>query len=225
MMRGMRGVIAGATLALALVLLQGTALAQLSTGTIIGTVQDPTKAVVPGATVTLISESRVRQVAETVTDAQGDFSFPNTDADTYTIQVSLQGFKTLRRTGIDVSPGDRLRLPALVIEVGTLSETVQVTGETPLIQASSGERSFSIPTASVENLPISSRNFRDLALLTPGVVAGQNAGVMRIGGGGYANIMMDGISAMDTGNNGQMISMNVDAVAEVKVLTSTYQAE
>ena len=225
MMRGMRGVIAGATLALALVLLQGTALAQLSTGTIIGTVQDPTKAVVPGATVTLISESRVRQVAETVTDAQGDFSFPNTDADTYTIQVSLQGFKTLRRTGIDVSPGDRLRLPALVIEVGTLTETVQVTGETPLIQASSGERSFSIPTASVENLPISSRNFRDLALLTPGVVAGQNAGVMRIGGGGYANIMMDGISAMDTGNNGQMISMNVDAVAEVKVLTSTYQAE
>ena len=48
---------------------------------------------------------------------------------------------------------------------------------------------------------------------------------MRIGGGGYANIMMDGISAMDTGNNGQMIAMNTDAVAEVKVLTSAYQAE
>ena len=103
---------------------------------------------------------------------------------------------------------------------------MQVTGETPLIQASSGERSFTVSTTSVENLPISSRNFLTLALLTPGVRSdGSMAGVGRIGGGGYANIQMDGISAMDTGNNGQMISMNVDAVAEVKVLTTAYQAE
>ena len=225
MVRGTRGVMAIVVFALAYVLMPSTAPAQITTATVQGTVKDAQGGVVPGATVALISESRVRTVAEAVTDATGDFTLPNVDADTYTIQVTLEGFKTLRQTGIDVSAGDRLRLPAMVIEVGTLTETVQVTGETPLIQASSGERSFTIPTANVENLPISSRNFRDLALLTPGVVAGQNAGVQRIGGGGYANIQMDGISAMDTGNNGQMISMNVEAVAEVKVLTSAYQAE
>ena len=112
-----------------------------------------------------------------------------------------------------------------MLEVGALSETVEVTGSTPLIQASSGERSFTISANSVGNLPISSRNFVTLAMMAPGVIAGQNAGVMRIGGGGYANIQMDGISAMDTGNNGQMLSMNTEAVAEVKVLTSAYQAE
>ena len=143
---------------------------------------------VPGATVTLISDTRGVTSAETTTDATGGFVIPNVTADTYTVRVVLQGFKTLRSTGIVVSPGDRLSLPALVLEVGALSETVQVTGETPLIQASSGERSFTISANSVGNLPVSSRNFLNLALLAPGVIAGQNAGVMRIGGGGYANI-------------------------------------
>ena len=167
------------------------------------------------------------QVGTAVTDAKGDFIFPGTMPDTYSVTVSLEGFKTKKTSGFAVSSGDRLALPPMTIDVGSLSETVTVTGESPLIQAASGERSFTIPTQSVENLPISSRNFRDLALLTPGVRANgatMPATLERIGGGGYANIMMDGISAMDTGNNGQMIAMNTDAVAEVKVLTSAYQA-
>jgi hypothetical protein len=91
----------------------------------------------------------------------------------------------------------------------------------PLIQASSGERSFAITTSSVENLPISGRNFASLTQLTPGVTGTTT----RLGGGGQNNIMMDGVSTMDTGNNGQMLQMNVEAIAEVKVLTSGYQAE
>ena len=223
MLRGMPGVLAGVMLALAFV--PGPALAQITTATVIGAVKDTQGGFVPGVTVTLISDTRGVTSAETTTDSRGGFVIPNVTADTYTVQVVLEGFKTLRRTGIMVSPGDRLSLPVLVLEVGTLSETVEVTGQTPLIQASSGERSFTVSANSVGNLPISSRNFLNLALMAPGVIAGQNAGVMRIGGGGYANIQMDGISAMDTGNNGQMISMNTEAVAEVKVLVSAYQAE
>ena len=56
--------------------------------------------------------------------------------------------------------------------------------------------------------------------LVPGVV-----GTTRQGGGGFNNIMMDGVSTMDTGNNGQLLQMNVESIAEVKVLTSGYQAE
>jgi hypothetical protein len=213
-------------LILAFALLPGSALAQITTATVSGTVKDSQGGVIPGATVTLISDTRGVTASETVTDGTGSFVIPNVTADTYTVRVELQGFKTLRSSGIEVSPGDRLALTNLVLQVGTLTETVQVTGETPLIQAASGERSFTIPTTSVQNLPISSRNFRDLAVMTPGVrYDGSMAGVGRIGGGGYANIQMDGISAMDTGNNGQMISMNLDAVAEVKVLTQAYQAE
>ena len=191
-----------------------------------GTVKDAQGAVIPGATVILTSDTRGVQVGETITDAKGDFIFPGTMPDTYTVTVKLEGFKTIKNSGLAVSPGDRLALPPMTLEVGTLTETVVVTAETQLIQAASGERSFTVTTKEVENLPISSRNFRDLALLTPGVITSSTgAGVQRIGGGGYANMMMDGISAMDTGNNGQMIAMNTDAVAEVKVLTSAYQAE
>ena len=218
---------AGLVLAWVVVLLPSTVLAQVTTATVMGTVKDAQGAVVPGATVALISESRVRRMAETVTEATGDFVLPNIDADTYTVEATLQGFKTLRQTGIIVSPGDRLRLPVLVLEVGTFTETVQVTGETPLVQAASGERSSTIPTTSIENLPIASRNFSALALLTPGVMSGGLSGVVRLGWGGglYTNVMMNGISVIDSGNNGQFLVMNTDAVAEVKVLTSAYQAE
>jgi hypothetical protein len=212
-------------LVIGLALVPCIAFGQVTTATLVGTVKDAQGAVIPGASVVLTSDTRGVQVGEAITDAQGNFVFPGTMPDTYSVTVKLEGFKTSKSSGLAVSPGDRLALPPITLEVGTLSETVVVTADVQLIQAASGERSFTIPTESVENLPISSRNFRDLALLTPGVIAGQNAGVMRIGGGGYANIMMDGISAMDTGNNGQMIAMNTDAVSEVKVLTSAYQAE
>ena len=209
-----------------LVLLPCLAFGQVTTATVQGTVKDAQGAVIPGATVVLTSDTRGVQVGESTTDATGGFVFPGTMPDTYTIKVSLEGFKAFKLSGVTVGAGDRVALPAFTIEVGTLTETVTVTADVQLIQAASGERSFTIPTKDVENLPIQSRNFRDLALLTPGVVAyGNGAGVQRIGGGGYANLMMDGISAMDTGNNGQMIAMNTDAVAEVKVLTSAYQAE
>src|SRR5205823_8147958 len=78
----------------------------------------------------------------------------------------------------------------------------------------------------IENLPIDHRNFTSLTQLTPGVQAGgASAGGTRIGGAGQNNIMMDGISAMDTGNNGQMINMNIESISEVKILTQGYQAE
>ncbi len=214
------------SLIIGLALVPCIAFGQVTTATLTGTVKDAQGNVVPGATVVLTSDTRGVQVGTATTDATGGFIFPGAMPDTYSVTVSLEGFKTKKTSGFVVSSGDRLVLPPVAIEVGALSETVTVTGESPLIQAASGERSFTIPTESVQNLPISSRNFRDLALFTPGVVAyGNGAGVQRIGGGGYANLMMDGISAMDTGNNGQMIAMNPEAVAEVKVLTQSYQAE
>ena len=156
-----------------------------------------------------------------VTNETGDYVLPNITPDTYTIEITMAGFKTLKRAGVAVSGGDRVAVGALVIEVGGATETVDVTAEAPLIQASSGERSFTVTTSSVENLPLSNRNFAILTQLTPGVTGTTT----RLGGGGQNNIMMDGVSTMDTGNNGQMLQMNVEAIAEVKVLTSGYQAE
>jgi hypothetical protein len=193
--------------------------AQITTGTVSGSVKDSQGAVVPGATVTLVSAARGTKM-DTVTSAEGDFVFPNVTADTYVVRVALGGFKTVERPGIVVSPGDRMLVPALVVEVGTLSDVVTVRAESPRIQATTGERSFTIPTDSVENLPLSDRNFATLASLAPGVTA-----TSRIGGGGATNFMMDGIGTMDTGSNRLLVAVNVESIAEVKVLTSSYQAE
>jgi hypothetical protein len=219
MQRGIRAWLLGSLVSLAVAV--APAWGQVTTGIIAGSVKDPQGGVIPGATVVLISETRATRVAETVTNTDGDFVFPNVPGDTYTVQVTLEGFKLLRRAGIGISPGDRVTVPAMMLQVGGLNETIAVRAEAPLVQAQSGERSFTVTTDAVQNLPISAnRNFALLTQLTPGVV-----GTERLGGGGQNNIMMDGVSTMDTGNNGQMLQMNVESIAEVKVLTSGYQAE
>jgi hypothetical protein len=197
------------------------AVAQVTTGNVAGSVRDAQGGLVPGATVTLTSATRGTSL-EAQTNANGDFVFPNVTGDTYIIKVTLEGFKTLERKNIAVSPGDRVAVGALTLEVGTLSETVTVAGESPVIQASSGERSFTVTTEAVQNLPINTRNWSALTALTPGVV-----GSTRLGNAGTQNntVMMDGVAIMDTGNNGQMLQTNIDAIAEVKILTSGYQAE
>jgi Carboxypeptidase regulatory-like domain len=195
--------------------------AQITSGTVTGTVRDAQGAGVPGATITLQSQTRATPLAPVVTNAEGDFVVPNVAPDTYTVEVSMPGFKTLQRTGVPVSGGDRVALGQLTVEVGGLAETVTVTSDKAIIQAQSGERSFTVTTNEVQNLPLSNRNFASVTQLTPGVTGTTT----RLGGGGQNNITMDGISVMDTGSNGQMLQLNVDAIAEVKVLTSNYQAE
>ena len=106
-----------------------------------------------------------------MTNETGDYVLPNITPDTYTIEISMPGFKTLKRSGVAVSGGDRVAAGALMIEIGGATETVDVTAEAPLIQASSGERSFTVTTSAVENLPLSNRNFASLTQLTPGVAA------------------------------------------------------
>ena len=125
------------------------ATAQITTGNLLGTVKDSTGGVVPGATVILISESRGTKSVPVVTSGTGDYVFPNITPDTYTVEVTMDGFRTVKRPGLKVSGGDRVTVPALTLEPGGAAETVNVTSEAPLIQASSGERSFAIST--VEN--------------------------------------------------------------------------
>jgi hypothetical protein len=204
----------------------GFGVAQITTGTVAGSVKDAQGGVVPGATVVLVSETKGIKSAPVVTSASGDYVFPNVTPDTYIVEVTMEGFKTLRRTGVQVSGGDRVALGTQTLDVGGAAETVNVTAEAALVQSQSGERSFAITTTQVANLPVNHANFTSLTALAPGVVSGgASAGGTRLGGAGQNNIMMDGISAMDTGNNGQMLNMNIESIAEVKILTQGYQAE
>jgi hypothetical protein len=194
--------------------------AQITSGTVSGTVKDPQGGVVPGATVVLINDAQGTRSAPVVTSGTGDFVFVNVTSGTYTIEVEMPSFKTLKRSGVAVSPGSRVALGTLTLDLGGTTEVVNVKGETPVIQSGSGERSFTVSPEEVEALPLADRNFATLASLAPGV-----DGTSRIGGGGATNFMMDGIGTMDTGSNRLLVAVNVSSIAEVKVLTSGYQAE
>src|SRR5262245_14451856 len=94
-----------AILAMALVVLWTTASsarAQLTSGSVVGTVKDAQGGVIPGATVTLVSESKGTKSNPVVTSPNGDFVFANLSADTYTVQVDMPSFKTLKRSGVAV---------------------------------------------------------------------------------------------------------------------------
>jgi len=201
--------------------------AQGVTGTVNGTIRDTQGGVIPGATVTLISEARNTVSPPVVTNDQGDFVFPNVTADVYTLQVEMPSFRTLRRTGVAVSPGSIVALGTMTIDVGVQQEVVTVKAETPLVQTGSGERSFSVTTESVANLPLPGRTFEQLLSLAPGVIVTPGAldPATRAGGGGFANYMLDGATAMDPGINRPAARVSVEALEQVKVVTSTYQAE
>ena len=117
MMRNICSIVA--VLVVALLLLPSSAPAQITTGTVTGRVIDATGGVIPGASVILISETQGTKRAPVSTNATGDYVFPNVTADTYTVEVTSAGFKTTRRTGVVVTGGDRVGVPALTLEVGT----------------------------------------------------------------------------------------------------------
>ncbi len=196
--------------------------AQLTTGTIAGTVIDAQGGVVARATVTVTSETQGTRAARVETSPTGAYTVPGLSADVYRIDVALRGFAPLVHRGVRVSGGDRVVVDPLVLQVRGASEAVTVDAAAPLIQSDTGERSADIDSNAVDNLPVSTHDFQQLLAITPGV-----NGTARIGGGGEDNYMIDGVSVMDTGNNGLMGGLNlpVAAISEVKVLTSGYQAE
>ena len=144
-------------------------LAQIATGTIAGRVADDQGGGVPGATVTLVSATRGTTI-DGVTNESGDFVIPNIPRDTYLVRVTMDGFKTVERPNVEVSPGQRVVVPTLTITVGALNETVTVTGEAPMIQSQTGERSFTVSAEAIQELPMNSRNWSAFTALTPGVV-------------------------------------------------------
>jgi hypothetical protein len=196
------------------------AFAQITTATVGGTVHDPSGASIPGATVTLTSATKGTS-DETTTTAEGDFVFPTVAADTYTIRVALSGFKALERPGVIVHAGDKLSFGTMTVEVGALEETVTVAGEAPMIQSQSGERAYAVASDAIQAIAQNGRNFNTFTTLAPGFVAGTVNGTRA----NQNTTQIDGVTSMDTGNNGSAVSLTLDAVQEVKVLTTSYQAE
>jgi hypothetical protein len=224
-------------LAVASLLIAGAALpaaAQSSSATVSGSVRDAQSGTVPNAAVTLVSDRRGTTLTGVV-NGSGDFVFPTVPPDVYTLKVSADGFKASERQGVTVNSNDRLSVGLVTLEVGTVSETITVTGAAAELQTQSAERSYAIEGQVVQNIAVNGRGFFGLAFLAPGVVVngqpsptGQESNNMSANGQrpSQNNVQVDGVTDMDTGNNGgPVVAVSLDSVQEFKILTSNYQAE
>lgn len=234
-----RRVVAGLVLTGGLVLAGMTPLyAQTTSASVSGSVKDAQAGVLPGASVTLTSDTQ-GTVVTAVTDALGGFFFPYVRPDTYTLKISLQGFQTVQRPGLVVNANDRLMAGAFTLQIGQVTETVTVTGQSTDIQLRSGERAYTLQSQAIQNIAVNGRAFWGLVGLVPGIVPGPTQGGGSVEAVTQAsnfsangarsnsnNMTIDGVANIDTGDNGgNMAQTNLDAVAEFKVLTSAYQAE
>ena len=209
--------------------------AQGLTGRLSGAVTDSSGSVIGSATVQ-ITNSQTAQQRSTKTDAQGRFVFNELLPGTFSVSVDAPGFKRYERTQINVSATERVTLPAIVLQIGALSETVSVTSETASVQTESAERSGLITSRQMQELPLKGRSYIGTAKLLPGIIDTANrespgwndlVGI-NINGtrAGSIDLNLDGITSLDTGSlTGPYLAPSIDAVGEVKVLLSNYQAE
>jgi hypothetical protein len=212
-------------------------LAQVTSGTIFGAVKDSTGAMIQDATVTIANPANgiTRTV---VSGGDGSFVAPSLYPGTYNITVEAKGFKKLESSGFVLSAADKLNAGDLVLTVGAATQEVNVTADVGQIQlqSNSGERSDLISSKQLNDVAMNGRNALDYLKLVPGV-SGTFDG-HRSGTGGIASyningtranqheFTIDGASNVDTGDNGGThVTLNTDAIEEVKILTSNYQAE
>jgi len=210
--------------------------AQNVTSSLNGVLVDPAGSAVPAASCTLTSlESGASLKA--ISEATGLFTFPAVAAGAYSLEVKATGFKSLSLTGIVVIASERHALGNLTLQVGDVRQSIEVTAEVAALQLASGERSGLVTGTQVNELALKGRDYFALMQTITGVVdtiTSRDATSNTAGAGVYINgardntknITVDGITAMDSGSNGSLtFEPNMDSIAEVRVLSSNYQAE
>jgi hypothetical protein len=228
------------TRALALLCLVFLPVWSQTNGSISGTIKDPNGAVVPGAQVVVTSQDLgIRQ--GTTSDSTGDFLFAQLPPGTYQLTVEAAGFKKKENSNVVLPISSKVSVGDITLEVGSLTETINVEANAATLQMQSetGERSNTLTAKQLREIGLNGRNIVDLMRTIPGVISGgvtANAAstVTNITGGFSINgtrtaqheYTIDGITNLNLGNNtGALVSVNPDALEEVKVLTSNYQAE
>jgi hypothetical protein len=228
---GIRAVLVGLLIVVA-------SFAQRDLGTIAGTVTDPTGAAVPNAKVT-ITEIATNLSYTTVTGASGDYVRPALKPGTYKVVGEAQGFRPVEQDNVLVTPGDRIGVN-LTLQVGQITESVEVTAAAPLLQTENTSQGANLNTSEVSELPLGGqRVFAFLARLSPGVLvaepgarAAQNGDFSANGvrSTGENNFLLNGVdnnvNVIDFINQtSYVIGPSLDAIGEMRILTNGYNAE
>lgn len=206
--------------------------AQSFRGTIVGTVKDPSGAVLPGVDVT-VTNAGTRVARAVVTNEAGDYAVPLLPPGTYSVTAALSGFKTEVRSGITLQV-DQVARVDMTLQVGEVSETVEVIGDAPLINTETSTVGTVIENRKVVELPLNGRQFFQLNLLVPGASTSVQGSQNSTQGGAFVvngareqdnNFLIDGIDNNDLAINIFAVPLSVDAIQEFKLQASSYTAE
>lgn len=204
--------------------------AQFGTGAILGTVSDSSQAVIPGVTITArnlaTNESRTF-----ITDAEGNYRFTALPNGSYTITATAPSFRVATVSNVVVAVNTQVRTD-ITMQVGNVSEKVEVEGTTPQLQTSTAVLGSVIDNRTMLELPLNNRNFFDLAALTPGSLRTVGTSSVMdsrsIDIGGVRNTStganLDGVDFTVVNQNNPGIALSVDALAEFKVVTNFMDA-
>ena len=213
----------------------GVARGQAVSSTLVGTVTDSSGAVVPNAAVTA-TEVRTGVARKTNTTSDGVYTLPYVAPGDYKVEIEVTGFKRFSRENIPVAVSATVRVDA-VLEPGNVTEVLNVTGESPILQTDRAEVARNFETKNVVELPLANRSFQALAGLVAGVTPPtvdftqmedpQGTTFFRANGQGNSanNTMVDGVD-----NTNPTLGLTVyippaEVVQEVHVTTSNYNAE
>lgn len=217
--------------------------AQTTSTSIVGSVTDPSGAVVSGAVVTA-SNVKTGIQTRTVTTASGDYTIPLLDVGEYELTAQAPGFRVERRQGIRLQINDKLRVD-FELQVGSQTETVSVTAEAATLRTDEASTGGIVEQRRLAELPMNGRNVGNFAVLNPGVSFGSRHGYDGMSGGGggvpipgqaialVANgqretnqhATLDGVVATEARVNTVPFSPSPEAIEEVRVLTGSYSAE
>ncbi len=206
-------------------------------GAIVGTVSDPSGAVLPGASVTATNLG-TGQKRSVMTDGHGYYAILSLPRGNYRVDVDVHGFKHFSRSPIDVLVAEEARVD-VTMQVGSASQKVVVTGAPPIMQTENASLGQVIQGTAVTNLPLNGRNVLNLIALVPGVVpqggaetnlSGQNvfaAGNYQIEGGAanQGAVLVDGAPVNTMYGNAVELVMDQDAIQEFNVQTHNNTAE
>jgi hypothetical protein len=191
-----------------------------------GTITDTSGAVVPDAQVT--ASNTQTGVDKTITgQSNGDFEFAQLPVGTYTISASKPGFKTFKSTPIVVTVNENYRLP-IKLEVGSASETVEVTANSVQVETTSIQQQTLVNSQQIVELPLNGRNFTNLEQLAPGVQSSNDRfGTFSVNGSQsqQSNYLINGLDTNDIPLNTPQVLPSPDAIQEFNLVSSTINPE
>jgi hypothetical protein len=212
------------------------AFAQSTGGRILGRVADPSGAVLANVKVNGTNEA-TGVSRDTVTNASGDYVFPEMAIGTYTLSFDLSGFKTNVRKSVELNLNQVITLN-MTMQVGASKEIVEVTSEAPLVDTTSTQLGAVVNDRAVSQLPLNARDTYQFLQLQPGVMStvgspnsvvygSDKAGAVSVNGGrGRSNnFSVNGGDANDQFVNLPTVQPSPDSIAEFRVLTNTFDAE